>query len=185
MSDVFRPDLFAGKNVVITGGAGSINLVIAKKFAQYGAKLGLIGRRKERLEAAAAELCRHGGSAVVASADVRDYEELAAAFKKIGGRTGPARHSGMRGGGKFSGCGRQDVGQRLQGGDRHRPARHVQLGAGGIRIPAQAGSGGDQYLRSTGQHTDGLPVACVRRESGRGHDYPHAGHRVGAARAFA
>jgi NAD(P)-dependent dehydrogenase (short-subunit alcohol dehydrogenase family) len=88
MSDVFRHDLFAGKTAVITGGAGSINLVIAKKFAQHGAKLGLIGRKLERLEAAAAEIIKQGGSVVVASADVRDYEELAAAFKKIAGEAG-------------------------------------------------------------------------------------------------
>jgi NAD(P)-dependent dehydrogenase (short-subunit alcohol dehydrogenase family) len=89
MSDVFRPGLFAGKTVVITGGAGSINLVIAKKFAQHGAKLGLIGRRKDRLEAAAVELCKQGANVALASADVRDYEELAAAFKKIAGELGP------------------------------------------------------------------------------------------------
>ena len=46
----FGQDLFAGKTAVITGGSGSINFVIARKFAQYGAKLGLIGRRQERLE---------------------------------------------------------------------------------------------------------------------------------------
>ena len=63
----FGQDLFAGKTAVITGGSGSINFVIARKFAQYGAKLGLIGRRQERLDAARcrdkkARRHRHGGS---------------------------------------------------------------------------------------------------------------------------
>ncbi len=89
MSEVFRQGLFAGKTAVITGGAGSINLVIARKFAQYGAKLGLIGRRQERLDAATAEIRKLGGSAVGAAADVRDYEALGAAFKRIAGELGP------------------------------------------------------------------------------------------------
>jgi len=88
MSEVFRQDMFAGKSAVITGGAGSINLLIAGKFSQYGARLGLIGRRQERLEAAAAEIRKQGGSVTVASADVRDYEGMAAACKKIAGEIG-------------------------------------------------------------------------------------------------
>jgi NAD(P)-dependent dehydrogenase (short-subunit alcohol dehydrogenase family) len=88
MSDVFRRNLFAGKTAVITGGGGSINFVIARKFAQHGAKLGLIGRRQERLDAAAAEIRKDGGTALGAAADVRDYEALEAAFKKLTGELG-------------------------------------------------------------------------------------------------
>jgi NAD(P)-dependent dehydrogenase (short-subunit alcohol dehydrogenase family) len=88
MSDVFRQDLLAGKTAVLTGGGGSINLVIAKRFAQYGARLGLIGRRQERLDTAAAEIKKDGGCAMGVAADVRDYEALAAAFKKIANEVG-------------------------------------------------------------------------------------------------
>jgi NAD(P)-dependent dehydrogenase (short-subunit alcohol dehydrogenase family) len=88
MSDVFRQNLFAGKTAVVTGGSGSINFVIARMFAQHGAKVGLIGRRQERLDAAAAMIRKDGGTAMGAVADVRDYEALDVAFKRIAGELG-------------------------------------------------------------------------------------------------
>jgi NAD(P)-dependent dehydrogenase (short-subunit alcohol dehydrogenase family) len=88
MTSVFQPDLLAGKTAVITGGGSGINLTIARTFAGYGARLGLIGRRQARLEAAVAEIARLGGEAIGAAADVREYEELSAAFKTIVGRFG-------------------------------------------------------------------------------------------------
>lgn len=83
MSNVFRQDLLAGKVAVITGGGSGINFAIARKFAQYGAKLALIGRRQERLDTAVAEILKEGGTAAGVAADVRDYEALLAAFNKI------------------------------------------------------------------------------------------------------
>ena len=47
---------FAGKTALITGSGTGIGLAIAKKFAGYGANVIILGRRKEPLESAAAEL---------------------------------------------------------------------------------------------------------------------------------
>jgi NAD(P)-dependent dehydrogenase (short-subunit alcohol dehydrogenase family) len=88
MTDVFQSDLLAGKIAVITGGGSGINLAIARAFARHGARLGLIGRRQARLDAAVAELAKLGGEAVGAAADVREYEELSAVLKKIAGKLG-------------------------------------------------------------------------------------------------
>ena len=88
MTGVFRSDLLAGKSAVITGGGSGINLTIAHAFARHGARLGLIGRRQARLDAAVAEIASQGGEAVGAAADVREYDDLAAALRKISGQLG-------------------------------------------------------------------------------------------------
>jgi NAD(P)-dependent dehydrogenase (short-subunit alcohol dehydrogenase family) len=72
ITDCFRPDLFAGRVVFITGGGSGINLGIARGFAALGADIGLCGRTPEKLEAAAAELEALGAKVSRTAADVRD-----------------------------------------------------------------------------------------------------------------
>jgi NAD(P)-dependent dehydrogenase (short-subunit alcohol dehydrogenase family) len=80
MSEVFREKLLAGKNAIVTGGGSGINLAIAKRFAESGARVALIGRTKEKLDSAADEIRKAGGTASGYSADVRNYDALAAAI---------------------------------------------------------------------------------------------------------
>jgi len=72
---------FAGKTVFVAGGTSGINLGIAEAFAAAGAKLSVVGRSQERLDAAQRTLRSHGGTVVGFSADVRDAEAIAAALK--------------------------------------------------------------------------------------------------------
>ncbi|MFL5479098.1 MAG: SDR family oxidoreductase [Gemmatimonadaceae bacterium] len=81
MSEAFGTKLLAGKNAIVTGGGSGINLAIAKRFAEHGAAVALIGRTKEKLDAAAVEIRNSGGTASGHPADVRDYDALAAALK--------------------------------------------------------------------------------------------------------
>ena len=81
MSQVFGAKLLAGKTAVITGGGSGINLSIARRYAQHGARVALIGRTKEKLDAAAADIRNEGGTASGHPADVRDYDALAGAIK--------------------------------------------------------------------------------------------------------
>jgi NAD(P)-dependent dehydrogenase (short-subunit alcohol dehydrogenase family) len=81
MAEVFGSKLLAGKNAVVTGGGSGINLAIARRFAEHGAKVALIGRTKEKLDAAALEIGKAGGTATGHAADVRDYDALAQAIK--------------------------------------------------------------------------------------------------------
>ena len=69
---VFQKDLYAGKTVVITGGGSGINLRIAERFAELGAKLVLIGRSQEKLDAAVKRIGELGAKAIGLTADVRD-----------------------------------------------------------------------------------------------------------------
>lgn len=66
----------AGKHAVVTGGGTGIGAVAARALAAEGAKLTLIGRRREALEKVAATL----PGAVVATADVTRRGDIDAAF---------------------------------------------------------------------------------------------------------
>ena len=81
MPEVFEKKVLDGKIAVITGGGSGINLSIAKRFAEHGARIALIGRTREKLDAAASEIREAGGVASGHSADVRDYDALAGAIK--------------------------------------------------------------------------------------------------------
>jgi NAD(P)-dependent dehydrogenase (short-subunit alcohol dehydrogenase family) len=72
---------FAGRTVFVAGGTSGINLGIAEAFAAAGARLAVVGRSQERLDAALQRLRQHGGEAIGASADVRNAEAVAAALK--------------------------------------------------------------------------------------------------------
>lgn len=80
MSGVFGKKVVGGKVAVVTGGGSGINLEIAKRFAEHGAKVALIGRTQEKLDSAAAGIRDAGGVASGHPADVRDYDALAAAL---------------------------------------------------------------------------------------------------------
>jgi NAD(P)-dependent dehydrogenase (short-subunit alcohol dehydrogenase family) len=81
MAEVFDEKLLKGKTAIVTGGGSGINLAIARRYAQSGAKVALIGRTKEKLDAAADEIRKAGGTASGHPADVRDYDALVSAIR--------------------------------------------------------------------------------------------------------
>ncbi len=78
---VFAPGLITGKRAIITGGGSGINFAIARRFAEHGADVALIGRTREKLDNAAAEIRKTGVKASGFPADVREYDALAGAIK--------------------------------------------------------------------------------------------------------
>ncbi len=81
MAGVFGQKLLVGKNAIVTGGGSGINFAIARRFAEHGAKVALIGRTKEKLDSASDEIRKAGGIASGHPADVREYDALVAAIK--------------------------------------------------------------------------------------------------------
>src|SRR5947209_5697763 len=81
MVEAFATKLLQGKNALITGGGSGINFVIARRFAAHGANVALIGRTKEKLDAAVEEIIKEGGTASAHPVDVREYDALAASIK--------------------------------------------------------------------------------------------------------
>ncbi len=75
--------------VVITGASAGVGRATARLFARHGARLGLIARGTDGLEAARREAIEAGTDAVAAPADVADAEALASAADRIAGELGP------------------------------------------------------------------------------------------------
>ena len=67
---------FNDKTVVVIGGTSGINLGIAKKFAEAGARLVVASRSIEKVSRAKEELVALGADAIGFAADVRDLETL-------------------------------------------------------------------------------------------------------------
>ena len=57
MSKVFADKVLAGKVAFVTGGTSGINLGIALRFAEHGAKVAVLGRNEEKAKAAEALGC--------------------------------------------------------------------------------------------------------------------------------
>jgi NAD(P)-dependent dehydrogenase (short-subunit alcohol dehydrogenase family) len=81
--ETFTPGLLAGKTAFIAGGSSGINLGIAQGFGGAGARLAIISRKPEKVEAAVAELRAAGYEAMGSAADVRDYAAVERALKAV------------------------------------------------------------------------------------------------------
>jgi NAD(P)-dependent dehydrogenase (short-subunit alcohol dehydrogenase family) len=88
MQSIFREGLLAKKVAFVTGGGSGIGAGIAKRLAEQGARVGLLGRRADKLEAVAGEIRAAGGEASAHPADVRDFGALEAAIEACAARFG-------------------------------------------------------------------------------------------------
>lgn len=86
MASVFD---FSGKTVAVFGGTSGINLGIAEAFAEAGARVAVVSRSKDKVDAAVARLSAKAAEAIGYCADVRDVEAVRAALGGIVGRFGP------------------------------------------------------------------------------------------------
>ena len=79
---------FAGKVVWMTGAGTGIGKAGALMFAQEGAAVALIGRRRDKLDEVAAEIQAIGGRAAVEALDVADREKVGEAGERLLKRLG-------------------------------------------------------------------------------------------------
>lgn len=68
--------LLEGKNAVVYGAAGSMGGAVARAFGREGARVFLVGRTLETLEAVAEDIAARGGTAQAAVVDARDPQAV-------------------------------------------------------------------------------------------------------------
>lgn len=85
----FDPKLLAGKTAFVAGASSGINLRIAQRFAEAGAKVMIISRSEDKIAAAAKTITDAGGEAMGLACDVRDAAKVAEALKLCHDTYGP------------------------------------------------------------------------------------------------
>jgi citronellol/citronellal dehydrogenase len=80
---IFRPDLFAGKTIIVTGGGSGIGRCTAHELAALGACVLLLGRTPEKLQNVLAEITQAGGKAQAYPCNIRDEEAVTALITHI------------------------------------------------------------------------------------------------------
>jgi NAD(P)-dependent dehydrogenase (short-subunit alcohol dehydrogenase family) len=89
MSSVFQEGLLRGRHAFVAGGTSGINLGIARRLSQAGARVSLLGRNPERGQRAVEAVQAAGGEAAFYPADVREYAAVERSLRAAVERFGP------------------------------------------------------------------------------------------------
>jgi citronellol/citronellal dehydrogenase len=85
---IFRPGLFAGQVALVTGGGSGIGRCTAHELAALGARVAIVGRTLEKLDAVKAEIGAAGGVCSIHAADIRDEPSVQAVVSAVLGAHG-------------------------------------------------------------------------------------------------
>ena len=98
---VFRPGLFTGRTLWVTGGGSGIGRCVAHELASLGARVVISGRTQEKLDRVAQEIRDDGGLCETIAFDIRDEEAVKAAVATMVGKVGPIAGLVNNAGGQF------------------------------------------------------------------------------------
>lgn len=83
MNGIFKPNLFSGQTVLVTGGGSGIGLAIARNFGSLGARVVIAARDLERLTEAGQSLRSEGIDAMDLAVNIRDTDSVNALFEQL------------------------------------------------------------------------------------------------------
>lgn len=78
----------SGRVAVVTGASSGLGMDAARAYAQYGADVALLARRKDRLDALAREIEESGRKAFAVACDVADPDSVENAIREVTDRFG-------------------------------------------------------------------------------------------------
>ena len=79
----------SGDVVVVTGATSGIGRAVVRKFADDGARIGLLARGEDGLSGAKADIEERGGEALCIPTDVAEYEQVEEAAEEVQDEFGP------------------------------------------------------------------------------------------------
>jgi citronellol/citronellal dehydrogenase len=97
---VFRPGLFTGQRMWVTGGGSGIGRCVAHELAALGAEVLISGRSEDKLQRVAAEITEDGGRCSWRAFDIRDEEAVKAQVAEVAAE-GPIAGLVNNAGGQF------------------------------------------------------------------------------------
>jgi citronellol/citronellal dehydrogenase len=80
---VFKPGLFEGRTVIVTGGGSGIGRCTAHEIAALGAHVAITGRKQDKLDRVKAEIEASGGSCETHAFDIREEPQVKEAVARI------------------------------------------------------------------------------------------------------
>jgi citronellol/citronellal dehydrogenase len=105
---IFAPGIFRDQVAIVTGGGSGIGLATAHELVRLGARVAICGRTSGKLETAAEELRRAGGTVLARPCDIREPAQVEAFVTAVLGELG-----------------RIDVVVNNAGGQFPSPAQHI------------------------------------------------------------
>jgi len=98
---IFKPGLFDGRTIVVTGGGSGIGRCTAHELAALGAHVLLLGRDADKLDAVCTEIASAGGIAHAYSCTIRNEEAVRATVAQMVAAHGPLHGLVNNAGGQF------------------------------------------------------------------------------------
>ena len=98
---VFKPGLFEGQTIVVTGGGSGIGRCTAHEIAALGAHVVITGRKPEKLATVKGEIKAAGGSCESHAFDIREEAQVKDAIAAIVARNGAIHGLFNTAGGQF------------------------------------------------------------------------------------